>query len=127
MQPAISRIVEEYNANKSIYAEDTSKPIHNAIKKLAIEMNIGVTEDDNIRTVIDKVNTALGTEYSLNSNNGVILNYKELANRLNQKESRPVEDMIYDMSILFAYNDINRLAQGISSLARVCNPDSPPT
>lgn len=123
MQPAISRIVEEYNANKSIYAEDTSKPIHNAIKKLAIEMNIGVTEDDNIRTVIDKVNTALGTEYSLNSNNGVILNYKELANRLNQKESRPVEDMVYDMSILFAYNDINRLAQGISSLARVCNPD----
>lgn len=123
MQPAISRIVEEYNANKSIYTEDTSKPIHNAIKKLAIEMNIGVTEDDNIKTVIDKVNTALGTEYSLTSNNRVILNYKELANRLNQKESRPVEDMIYDMSILFAYNDINRLAQGISSLARVCNPD----
>lgn len=123
MQPAISRIVEEYNANKSIYAEDTSKPIHNAIKKLAIEMNIGVTEDDNIKTVIDKINTALGTEYSLTSNNRVILNYKELANRLNQKESRPVEDMIYDMSILFAYNDINRLAQGISSLARVCNPD----
>lgn len=123
MQPAISRIVEEYNANKSIYAEDTSKPIHNAIKKLAIEMNIGVTEDDNIKTVIDKVNTALGTEYSLTSNNRVILNYKELANRLNQKESRSVEDMIYDMSILFAYNDINRLAQGISSLARVCNPD----
>lgn len=123
MQPAISRIVEEYNTNKSIYAEDTSKPIHNAIKKLAIEMNIGVTEDDNIKTVIDKVNTALGTEYSLTSNNRVILNYKELANRLNQKESRPVEDMIYDMSILFAYNDINRLAQGISSLARVCNPD----
>lgn len=123
MQPAISRIVEEYNANKSIYAEDTSKPIHNAIKKLAIEMNIGVTEDDNIKTVIDKVNTALDTEYSLNSNNAVILDYKELANRLNQKESRHVEDMIYDMSILFAYNDINRLAQGISSLARVCNPD----
>lgn len=123
MQPAISRIVEEYNANKSIYAEDTSKPIHNAIKKLAIEMNIGVTEDDNIKTVIDKVNTSLGTEYSLTSNNRVILNYKELANRLNQKESRPVEDMIYDMSILFAYNDINRLAQGISYLARVCNPD----
>lgn len=123
MQPAISRIVEEYNANKSIYAEDTSKPIHNAIKKLAIEMNIGVTEDDNIKTVIDKVNTALDTEYSLTSNNRVILNYKELANRLNQKESRPVEDMVYDMSILFAYNDINRLAQGISSLARVCNPD----
>ena len=57
-------------------------------------MNIGVTEDDNIKTVIDKVNTALGTEYSLTSNNRVILNYKALANRLNQKENRPVEDMI---------------------------------
>lgn len=89
MQPAISRIVEEYNANKSIYAEDTSKPIHNAIKKLAIEMNIGVTEDDNIKTVIDKVNTALSTEYSLTSNNRVILNYKELANRLNQRRAAP--------------------------------------
>uniref|UniRef100_A0AAU8MHA6 HTH cro/C1-type domain-containing protein n=1 Tax=Geladintestivirus 4 TaxID=3233136 RepID=A0AAU8MHA6_9CAUD len=123
MQPAISRIVEEYNANKSIYAEDTSKPIHNAIKKLALEMNIGVTEDDSIRTVIDKVNSTLGTEYSLTSNNNVVLDYKELAARLNQKESRPVKDMVYDMSILFAYNDISRLAQGISSLARVCNPD----
>lgn len=52
-------------------------------------MNIGVTEDDNIKTVINKVNTALGTEYSLTSNNGVILDYKELANRLNQRRAAP--------------------------------------
>lgn len=30
---------------------------------------------------------------------------------------------MFDLNILFAYNDINKLAQGISNLARVCNPD----
>ena len=126
MQPAISRIVEEYNANKSIYAEDTSKPIENAIKKLAIELNIGVTEDDNIQKVIDKINTVFKTNYSLTENNNIVLDYDDLAARINEEDGQinpPVERLMFDLNMLFAYNDINKLAQGISSLARVCNPD----
>lgn len=126
MQPAISRIVEEYNANKSIYAEDTSKPIENAIKKLAIELNIGVTEDDNIQKAIDKINTAFKTNYSLTENNNIVLDYDDLAARINEEDGQtnpPVERLMFDLNMLFAYNDINKLAQGISSLARVCNPD----
>lgn len=126
MQPAISRIVAEYNANKSIYAEETSKPIENAIKKLAIELNIGVTEEDSVQKAIDKINTAFKTDYSLTENNNIVLDYDDLATRINEEDGQinpPVERLMFDLNMLFAYNDINKLAQGISSLARVCNPD----
>ena len=126
MQPAISRIVAEYNANKSIYAEETSKPIENAIKKLAIELNIGVTEEDSVQKAIDKINTAFKTDYSLTENNNIVLDYDDLAARINEEDGQinpPVERLMFDLNMLFAYNDINKLAQGISSLARVCNPD----
>lgn len=126
MQPAVSRIVAEYNANKSIYAEETSKPIENAIKKLAIEFNIGVTEEDSVQKAIDKINTVFKTNYSLTVNNNIVLDYDDLATRINQEDGQinpPVERLMFDLNMLFAYNDINKLAQGISSLARVCNPD----
>ncbi len=126
MQPAVSRIVAEYNANKSIYAEETSKPIENAIKKLAIELNIGVTEEDSVQKAIDKINSVFKTNYSLTANNNIVLDYDDLATRINEEDGQtnpPVERLIFDLNMLFAYNDINKLAQGISSLARVCNPD----
>lgn len=126
MQPAISRIVDEYNANKSIYAEESSKPIENAIKKLAIELNIGVTEEDSVQKAIDKINSVFKTNYSLTENNNIILDYDDLAARINEEDGQinpPVERLMFDLNMLFAYNDINKLAQGISSLARVCNPD----
>ncbi len=126
MQPAVSRIVAEYNANKSIYAEETSKPIENAIKKLAIELNIGVTEEDSVQKAIDKINSVFKTNYSFTANNNIVLDYDDLATRINQEDGQinpPVERLMFDLNMLFAYNDINKLAQGISSLARVCNPD----
>ena len=126
MQPAISRIVDEYNANKSIYAEESSKPIENAIKKLSIELNIGVTEEDSVQKAIDKINSVFKTNYSLTENNNIILDYDDLAARINEEDGQinpPVERLMFDLNMLFAYNDINKLAQGISSLARVCNPD----
>ena len=126
MQPAISRIVDEYNANKSIYAEESSKPIENAIKKLAIELDIDVTEEDSIQKVIDKINSAFKTNYSLTENNNIVLDYDDLAARINEEDgqtSLPIESLMFDLNMLFAYNDINKLAQGISNLARVCNPD----
>ena len=126
MQPAISRIVDEYNANKSIYAEESSKPIENAIKKLAIELNIGVTEEDSVQKAIDKINSVFKTNYSLTENNNIVLDYDDLAARINEEDGQinpPVERLMFDLNMLFAYNDINKLAQGISNLARVCNPD----
>lgn len=88
MQPAISRIVDEYNANKSIYAEESSKPIENAIKKLAIELNIGVTEEDSVQKAIDKINSVFKTNYSLTENNNIVLDYDDLAARINEEDGQ---------------------------------------
>lgn len=124
MQPAIRRIVDAYNANKSIYSEDSNKPIEEAIKSVAMDMGLDVTEDDSLSYVLEKVNTQFDTKFDVNKN-PLWLDYSQLYNRINKSTegySSPVEGL-FDIRVLLAYNHINKLAQHIGSLARVCNPD----
>lgn len=124
MQPAIRRIVDAYNANKSIYSEDSNKPIEEAIKSVAIDMGLDVTQEDSLGSVLEKVNTQFDTNFDVNKN-PLWLDYSQLYNRINKTTkgySSPVEGL-FDMRVLLAYNHINKLAQHIGSLARVCNPD----
>lgn len=124
MQPAIRRIVDAYNANKSIYSEDSNKPIEEAIKSVAMDMGLDVTEDDSLSYVLEKVNTQFDTKFDVNKN-PLWLDYSQLYNRINKRTegySSPVEGL-FDIRVLLAYNHINKLAQHIGSLARVCNPD----
>lgn len=124
MQPAIRRIVDAYNANKSIYSEDSNKPIEEAIKSVAIDMGLDVTQEDSLGSVLEKVNTQFDTKFDVNKN-PLWLDYSQLYNRINKNTkgySSPVEGL-FDIRVLLAYNHINKLAQHIGSLARVCNPD----
>lgn len=124
MQPAIRRIVDAYNANKSIYSEDNNKPIEEAIKSVAIDMGLDVTQEDSLGSVLEKVNTQFDTKFDVNRN-PLWLDYSQLYNRINKGTegySSPVEGL-FDIRVLLAYNHINKLAQHIGSLARVCNPD----
>ena len=124
MQPAIRRIVDAYNANKSIYSEDSNKPIEEAIKSVAIDMGLDITQEDSLGSVLEKVNTQFDTEFDANKN-PLWLDYSQLYNRINKVTegySSPVEGL-FDIKVLLAYNHINKLAQHIGSLARVCNPD----
>lgn len=124
MQPAIRRIVDAYNANKSIYSEDSNKPIEEAIKSVAIDMGLDVTQEDSLGSVLEKVNTQFDTKFDANKN-PLWLDYSQLYNRINKRTegySSPVEGL-FDIRVLLAYNHINKLAQHIGSLARVCNPD----
>lgn len=124
MQPAIRRIVDAYNANKSIYSEDSNKPVEEAIKSVAIDMGLDVTQEDSLNSVLEKVNTQFDTKFDVNKN-PLWLDYSQLYNRINKNTkgySSPVEGL-FDMRVLLAYNHINKLAQHIGSLARVCNPD----
>lgn len=124
MQPAIRRIVDAYNANKSIYSEDSNKPIEEAIKSVAIDMGLDVTQEDRLGSVLEKVNTQFDTQFDVNKN-PLCLDYSQLYNRINKGTegySSPVEGL-FDIKVLLAYNHINKLAQHIGSLARVCNPD----
>ena len=128
MQPAITRIVNAYNANKSIYSDKNNKPIEEAIRSLGKEiLNTYHIKTDkmNLGEIVVRVNALLGVKYSLDKHNDIILSPDELAKRLLNDNSRPVKGSIYqhDWSVLFAYKDIAKLADKIGSTARVCNPD----
>ena len=128
MQPAITRIVNAYNANKSIYSDKHNKPIEEAIRSLGKEIlntyHIN-TDKMNLGEIVDRVNGLLGTKYSLDKHNDITLSPDELAKRLLNDKNRPVKGSVYqhDWAVLFAYKDIAKLADKIGSTARVCNPD----
>lgn len=128
MQPAITKIVNAYNANKSIYSDKHNKPIEEAIRSLGKEIlntyHIN-TDKMNLGEIIVRVNGLLGTKYSLDKHNDITLSPDELAKRLLNNDSRPVKGSIYqhDWGVLFAYNDLAKLSDKIGSTARVCNPD----
>ena len=126
MQPAITRIVKAYDANKSIYSDSYSKPVQEAVKELGTEiLKQYKVKTDNLSLdgIISKVNDLFNTHYSLDKHNDIVLNPERLADRLLSGESRPVEVLKHDWSMLFAYNDISKLADKVGSTARVCNPD----
>lgn len=128
MQPAITRIVNAYNANKSIYSDKHNKPIEEAIKSLGkeiLETYHIKTDKMNLGEIVARVNALLGVKYNLDKHDDITLSPDELAKRLLNDKSRPVKGSVYqhDWAILFAYKDIAKLADKIGSTARVCNPD----
>lgn len=128
MQPAITRIVNAYNANKSIYSDKHNKPIEEAIRSLGKEILNAYhinTDKMNLGEIIARVNGLLGTKYSLDKHNDITLSPDELAKRLLNDKNRPVKGSIYqhDWAVLFAYNDLAKLSDKIGATARVCNPD----
>ena len=128
MQPAITKIVNAYNANKSIYSDKHNKPIEEAIKSTGKEIlntyHIN-TDKMNLGEIVARVNGLLGTKYSLDKHNDITLSPDELAKRLLNDKNRPVKGSIYqhDWAVLFAYNDLAKLSDKIGATARVCNPD----
>lgn len=128
MQPAITKIVNAYNANKSIYSDKHNKPIEEAIRSLGKEIlntyHIN-TDKMNLGEIVARVNGLLGTKYSLDKHNDIILSPDELAKRLLNDKNRPVKGSIYqhDWAVLFAYKDLAKLSDKIGATARVCNPD----
>ena len=128
MQPAITRIVNAYNANKSIYSDKHNKPIEEAIASLGKEILNAYhinTDKMNLGEIVARVNALLGTKYSLDKHNDITLSPDELAKRLLNDKSRPVKGSVYqhDWAVLFAYKDLAKLSDKIGSTARVCNPD----
>lgn len=128
MQPAITKIVNAYNANKSIYSDKHNKPIEETIRSLGKEIlntyHIN-TDKMNLGEIVARVNGLLGTKYSLDKHNDITLSPDELAKRLLNDKNRPVKGSIYqhDWAVLFAYNDLAKLSDKIGATARVCNPD----
>nr|DAR15683.1 MAG TPA: Head fiber protein [Crassvirales sp.] len=120
MHPAVTRIVNAYNKGKSVYSEDSAQPIVDALKEVAEELGVDTSSLYSGKMVVEAINDKLGTNYSFIKNNNIILDEKQLANDV--KNANNVS-LAREVEILMAYNDINRLADVIQKIVRVCNPD----
>ena len=120
MHPAVTRIVNAYNKGKSVYSEDSAQPIVDALKEVAEELGVDTSSLYSGKMVIEAINEKLGTNYSFIKNNNIVLNEHQLANDV--KNANDVS-LAREVEILMAYNDINRLADVIQKIVRVCNPD----
>ncbi len=129
MQPAITKIVNAYNANKSIYSDKHNKPIEEAIRSLGKEIlntyHIN-TDKMNLGEIIAKVNGLLSTKYSLDKHNDITLSPDKLAKRLLNNDSRPVKGNEYikhnTYSGLIDYNDNSVFVFGSNPLGINGNP-----
>lgn len=120
MQPAVTRIVNAYNKGKSVYSEDSAQPIVDALKEVAEELGVDTSSLYSGKMVVEAINDKLGTDYSFIKNNNIVLDEEQLANDV--KNANNVS-LAREVEILMAYNDINRLADVIQKIVRVCNPD----
>lgn len=120
MHPAVTRIVNAYNKGKSVYSEDSAQPIVDALKEVAEELGVDISSLYSGKMVVEAINDKLGTDYSFIKNNNIVLDEEQLANDV--KNANNVS-LAREVEILMAYNDINRLADVIQKIVRVCNPD----
>lgn len=149
MQPGITRIVNAYNSNKSIYSNNYSKPINEAIKNIAKDIlaldGIEVSTRDSIDKIITKLqkynsevaelfDVADDVDFKIALNDEeagkLFINGDVLKHRLKETDefsgNSPVEErrkLLYDLGVILQYNKISNLANSISAYARVCNPD----
>lgn len=150
MQPGISRIIKQYNKNKSIYTRGNKKYIENAIKEIVAEL----TNLDNIiydtKQPLSKILTDLSgynssiarlfnadKDFDMRSNEPeqiakLLFNSNRMSDRLNNRgvfapTTSPVEDtrrkLLFDLGVILQYNRLSNLANAISDYARVSNPD----
>lgn len=120
MHPAVARIVNAYNKGKSVYSKDSAQPIVDALKEVAEELGVDTSSLYSGKMVVEAINDKLGTDYSFIKNNNIVLDEEQLANDV--KNANNVS-LAREVEILMAYNDINRLADVIQKIVRVCNPD----
>ena len=149
MQPGVTRIVDIYNANKSIYGEESGNVINEAIKEIGKEIcalkGISLPKQISVNQILEKLKNyssdiaelfdcVESDKYILDTRveniNQLNISASKLRDRINQSGdfdiSTPVgkeKQLLYDLGVILQYNKLNYLANDISAYARVCNPD----
>ena len=149
MQPGVTKIVDIYNANKSIYGEESGNVINEAIKEIGKELcalkGISLSKRPTVNEILGKLKGYSSDiaelfdcvepyKYTLDTEikniNQLNISASKLRDRINQSGdfdiSTPVgkeKQLLYDLGVVLQYNKLNYLANDISAYARVCNPD----
>ena len=151
MQPGVTKIVDAYFETKSIYINNSSRPVDTAIKSIAIDLGITVggrtvNEYTPIKSVIQGLssNRNLQMAYrelfaaNVTYVKGIdlltpALNGKMLQNRLKSVEitnnpelrvdTKLYRDAAFDLAMIFNFDKYRNTSNNIAALARVSNPD----
>lgn len=141
MQPGITRIVDAYDSNKSVFLEENRNPIHEAIRSIAEDLHIKNADTDPIDSVINQLNEQYGDTFRkiFNTKDNISLidtdikdiefNVEKQFERCQDKPLDSFDDktrtdkLVYDLGTILQFNRLNGIAQKITDIARVCNPD----
>lgn len=134
LQNGVKRIVDNYNRTKSVYTSNSSKPIIQAIRDIAIELGydpyeFGATE--NLLAELqskhgDKFSELFGADVKISLENDNLSKFVLDKDILKKRLEHPLTDtdgLLYDLGIILQYAKFDRTAQNISKYTRVCNPD----
>ena len=153
-QPGITKIVDAYNRNTSVFNDINRNPIHDAIRSVAKDLGINYITIGKDTLEVDRVpiNTVVATidkSYHADFRNIFPdtpnkpiniddINYiKDVPLDVNvqiarcqgkhndklTKEEIARREALYDLGTILQFQRLNTIAQKITDLARVCNPD----
>lgn len=133
MQNGVKRIVDAYNNSKSVFINDTSKPIDQAIRQIAKELNYHFEDWTSAKVILATISKqhaatikkVLGVD-ALSLDDDAIGNIPVSSEKLIAQLTSPVrgiEGAIFDLGVVLQYSKFKHLADEIGNLARVCNPD----
>lgn len=151
MQPAITRINEDYQSSNSIFVNTYNSPVTNVIKRLLKELGVrnGASELD-IHTAYSLLpqlcleneelgqlfHKVWGTSLVVNrelANDGEYLDFNvdalsieegQLDDRLINFGDNSAERLVFDLGIALLYRKYNRTAQNLEDIAGCTRPDS---
>ena len=153
-QPGITKIVNAYNRNTSVFNDINRNPIHDAIRSVAKDLGINYIQvgKDTLeidRVPINKVVSTIDDIYhkqfraifpetpdkpinidDINYIKDVPLDVKTQIARCQGKHNDKLtkeeivkREALYDLGTILQFQRLNTIAQKITDLARVCNPD----
>ena len=141
-QPGITRIVEAYYESQSVFIDGNFNPIHTAIKRIAMELDIKVKDKPvNMHTSINDIMTVLNSTYgkefakifpgstiSFEKNHNAyvnIINVPAIEKRYATQKSGVVNynTLLFDLGTILNFNYINGISKIITDHIKVINSD----
>ena len=152
-QPGITKIVNAYNRNTSVFNDINRNPIHDAIRSVAKDLGIHYVPVGKESVDVDKVPINTLVSYldnyrddfrtifptapnkpisidDINYMKDVPLDVKTQIARCQGKHNDKLtkeeitrREALYDLGTILQFQRLNTIAQKITDLARVCNPD----
>lgn len=153
MQPAVTRIVNNYHSANSMFTEDNKSNknsvthVNKAIKDLAIELGLkDITERSSLKSIINTISTDERFQFAFKKLFGVnisqskpineqsfALDFEKLLSRLEQAninnksvsltEDERIEQAAFDIAMLFNFKQYFTTTQKLEKLVQCCNPD----